>query len=252
MPLTFPELTLPPPQKPIVNVKFPSYPPPTSNTALYLGPNGSLGTTAAKDEASASYRAEVNPKDEASFAEEITFRHKFATPTWLVGYSWIALHVSSDQDDIDVFVQLQKQDASGKALQCMNVPLNELIPAVKDASEVADSCFLKYHGPSGVLRATHAGTKVSQPNAWPEYRNDSQEKIKPGTVVRLEIPIWLTGISFEAGEYLAIKVSGHYMGFMEFEPLNGASHRNKGKPTIYFGGKYDNHLVVPLIDPISV
>lgn len=237
-------------QRPVVNVKFPSYPPRASNTKFYLRPNGGLSINPAKDNTSVSYLADVNPKEAASAAEEITFSHQFTAPTWLVGYSWLVLHVSSDQDDIDVFVQIRKLDASGKALQCMNVPLDELIPAVKDSSEVADSCFLKYLGPTGDLRASHAVTKVSKPNSWPEYRNDSREPIKPGTVVRLEIPIWPTGISFEAGESLAVKVSGHYMSFMEFEPLNGASHRNKGKHTIYFGGQYDSHLVVPLIDPI--
>jgi predicted acyl esterase len=244
------ELTTPL-QKPVANVVFPSYPPKATTTKFYLGPNGGLSSNPVKDDASASYLADVNPKEAESAAEEITFSHKFTTPTWLVGYSWLVVHVSSEQDDIDVFVQVQKLDASGKALQCMNIPLDELVPAVKDSSEVANSCFLKYNGPSGVLRASHAGTKVSSPDAWPEYRNDSQKAIEPGTVVRLEIPIWPTSISFKASESLAVKVAGHYMGFMEFEALNGASHKNKGKQTIYYGGQYDSHLVVPLMGPVT-
>jgi hypothetical protein len=105
--------------------------------------------------------------------------------------------------------------------------------------ETANRILHEYASVAGVLRATHAGTKIPSfdPNAWPEYRNDQKEAaIKTGHVYRLEVPIWPAGIPFEAGESLVLKVAGHYMSMMEFDFLNnqpnlenkGASHAPPG------------------------
>lgn len=177
--------------------------------------------------------------------------------TWLIGYSWLNISISNDgDDDIDVFAQLGKQDASGEQLVNMNVALNELIPPVNHHTEAADTCFLKYLGPTGSMRASHAITKVEPrpgrfTGEWPEYTNTTRKAIPAGTVAKLEIPIWPTGIVFEEGEYLTLKVSGHYMSFMEFDFLYGSSHANKGRHTVHIGGDFDSHLVVPLLDPLA-
>ncbi|KAJ0293513.1 hypothetical protein CBS470a_001718 [Colletotrichum nupharicola] len=188
--------------------------------------------------------------------EELFFSYKFTKETWLLGYSWIVLNIANEsQDDIDVFVQLGKSDVSGQQLINMNVPLEDLVPPAKSPSEVADSCFLKYLGPTGALRGSHAVTKVKNTNKfsgdWPEYTNTSRKAIPAGTVTKLEIPIWPTGIFYGPGESLTLKVSGHYMSYMEFPHLYGASHRNKGRHTIHFGGETKSYLVLPLTDPIS-
>lgn len=204
-----------------------------------------------------SYDAAYLPKHPLEGGEEVLFRYKFTKKTWLVGYSWLNVSISNDSDDeIDVFAQLGKQDASGTQLVNMNVPLKDLIPPVDRHTEAADTCFLKYLGPTGSLRGSHAVTKVTpKPGRftgdWPEYTNTSRKAIPAGTVAKLEVPIWPTGIIFEEGEYLTLKVSGHYMSFMEFDFLYGAAHANKGRHTIHIGADSDSHLVVPLLDPLA-
>lgn len=204
-----------------------------------------------------SYDASYHPKHPLQGGEELLFKYKMPKKTWLIGYSWLNISISNDgDDDIDVFAQLGKQDASGEQLVNMNVALNELIPPVNHHTEAADTCFLKYLGPTGSMRASHAITKVEPrpgrfTGEWPEYTNTTRKAIPAGTVAKLEIPIWPTGIVFEEGEYLTLKVSGHYMSFMEFDFLYGSSHANKGRHTVHIGGDFDSHLVVPLLDPLA-
>ncbi|KAK7222944.1 hypothetical protein V2G26_010947 [Clonostachys chloroleuca] len=242
----------------VVNIPLESYPiPNTKHTKLYLGFSQKLELSPQRETQALSYDASYHPKHPLQGGEELLFKYKMPKKTWLIGYSWLNISISNDgDDDIDVFAQLGKQDASGEQLVNMNVALNELIPPVNHHTEAADTCFLKYLGPTGSMRASHAITKVEPrpgrfTGEWPEYTNTTRKAIPAGTVAKLEIPIWPTGIVFEEGEYLTLKVSGHYMSFMEFDFLYGSSHANKGRHTVHIGGDFDSHLVVPLLDPLA-
>ncbi|KAF3031121.1 hypothetical protein E8E11_000306 [Didymella keratinophila] len=235
---------------PIANIETKQYPiPEAKQTKFYMAPNGALSITLDSSSTSESYQSDIIPHGMDSDSEELVFSIKFDKPTWLVGYSKAVMYLSADHaDDLDVFVQLRKLDASGGKTLQLNIPANALIPPAKDASEVADSCFLKYYGPNGSLRASHAVTKIesTKNDSWPTYTNDRQEKITPGTVVRLEVPIWPAGMAFGAGESLAIKVSGHYMSTMEVAQLNGMTHsENKGKHNLHYGGEFGSYIEVP-------
>lgn len=243
-------------QEPIENAITTAYPvPEAKQTKFYLTSSGKLSVSPASQSESASYQSDIIPKGVDNDPEELTFSTKFDSPTWLVGYSRAVLHLSADvADDLDVFVQLRKLDASGNKTLQLNVPANKLIPPVKSASEVSDSCFLKYYGPNGALKASHAVSKVDSTayDSWPQYTNKVQEKIKPGTVVKLEVPIWPGGMAFDAGESLQVKISGHYMSPMEMEMLNGATiTENKGKHTLHFGGETESYIEVPLAKPFG-
>ncbi|KAM0231397.1 hypothetical protein ACHAPO_008507 [Fusarium lateritium] len=242
----------------VVNIPLESYPiPKTKNTKLYLGSAEKLVLSPQKEAQALSYDATHLPKHPLQGGEELLFRYKIPKKTWLIGYSWLNISISNDShDDIDVFAQIGKQDASGEQLVNMNVPTKELIPPVSHHTEAADTCFLKYLGPTGSLRGSHAITKVDPTpgrftGEWPEYTNTTRKAIPAGTVAKLEVPIWPTGIVFEEGEYLTLKVSGHYMSFMEFNFLHGASHANKGRHTVHIGSDSDSYLVVPLLDPLA-
>jgi hypothetical protein len=243
-------------QPPIENVAIKAYPvPEAKNTKLYLSSNGFLSTTPSDESSSLSYQADYEAKIDESDTEELSFTFTFSEPTWLVGYSKAVLHLSCDSsEEIDVFVQLRKLDASGNVLQNLNVPLDQLQPPKSTAAEVSNSCFLKYLGPNGALRASHAGTILPRgdEDLWPEYAHDFTTPIKLDTIIRLEVPIWPSGITFDKGESLMLKVSGHYMNLMEFEALNGKSRiENKGCHVLHYGGNFDSHLVVPLTKPLS-
>ncbi|KAF7168151.1 hypothetical protein CNMCM5623_001253 [Aspergillus felis] len=241
-------------KEPVENIPFPSYPvPQTQYTKLFLTQSGTLSQRPSSSSSRLSYQSDIVPTKPDHNPEELLFRYTFERPTWLIGYSKAVLYVSAEvAQDLDVFVQLRKMDRSGTILQHMNVPVEGLVPPKAHPDEVPNSCFLKYLGPTGVLRATHAGTMVpSTQDAWPEYRHDwKNAAVEAGQVCRLEVPIWPGGIAFEAGEALVLKVAGHYMSMMEFEFLNHQTDiENKGRHTVHLGAEHDSHLVVPLVEP---
>lgn len=228
--------------------------PQTQYSKLFLTGSKQLSLTRPDDSSRLSYQADFVPTQPDGIAEELVFAYQFQQPTWLIGYSKAILYVSADiAQDLDVFVQLRKMNTSGEILQHMNVPLDQLVPPKSSADEVPNSCFLKYLGPTGVLRATHASTQIpsSDSNTWPRYRHDKKEEaVDPNQAYRLEVPIWPSGITFEAGESLILKVAGHYMSLMEFEFLNHhPDTANIGRHTLHLGYEDGSHLIVPFVEP---
>ena len=98
----------------------------------------------------------------------------------------------------------------------------------------------------GWLRASHRELDEEKSTPYqPVHKHQKELKLKPGEVVPLEIEIWPTSILFEAGETLRLIVQGKdilaYPGFGHTETIN------QGKHVIHMGGKFDSHLLVPII-----
>jgi len=65
----------------------------------------------------------------------------------------------------------------------------------------------------------------------------------------VEIEIWPSGTVFQQGEKLRVLVQGSDI-YVEQKGLAQNGHFatvNKGEHVIYTGGKYDSHLLVPVI-----
>lgn len=155
-----------------------------------------------------------------------------------------------DHNDLDVFVQLRKASSSGALLQNINIPLTAL--GVSSAKEVVTINSNKYLGPSGILRASRRTLDhgLSKPY-WPVHSHlkEDEKKVPEGEIVRLEIGIWPTGIVFEAGEMLVLKVAGHPLVLAEFEPLRGRfAAENKGRHFLHFGDGCESFVEIPLVD----
>ncbi|KAL3449884.1 Alpha/Beta hydrolase protein [Aspergillus insuetus] len=187
-----------------------------------------------------SYNAE-NPMDFAKFT------YTFPTRTQLVGIPKAVLYMHCDDyDDMDVFLVLSKLSASGELMFNLNIPWKGLpVSTIDEIPADKRTEVILYQGPTGILRASQRAIDTSKsmhPN-WPFYPNDKQEKISPGTVVRLEIGIWGMGVQYEAGESLQLRVSGHYQGFSNFGTHEHV--QNKGRHWVHVGGEYNSHLVLP-------
>ena len=78
--------------------------------------------------------------------------------------------------------------------------------------------------------------------------------MKPGEIVSCEIPILPSATLFRKGETLRLEISGLYRGAQRIEvPFDYSGETvNKGMPTIYTGGKFDSHLLVPIAPPKTV
>lgn len=190
----------------IANRPEDNYPPArTEYHTLYLDSGkGSLSYRKPKEHATASYIADKWEED------GVHFTYTFNKYTEILGPSKVKLFMSTeDKDDMDVYVIIRKPDVDGNLLLSLNVPLDKQ-PHGTTFDEVDNLNLYKHNGPAGRLRASKRGLgqdpmlseaqrKQQAPTElWLPY--DKKEKIPRGTVVELDIPIWPTGLAFEAGE----------------------------------------------------
>lgn len=164
-----------------------------------------------------------------------------------------------EANDLDVYVIIRKLDAQGRALLNTNIPLKDLPPGIKD-TDVPDLNIFKYVGPNGRLRASHREFSEIDPGLDTEqhkvlypaniYRShDVEDKVNPGDVVCLEIPLWPSGIIFHAGEAMRLEVKGHEVCLPEFPALGRVpTNLNRGSHVVYSGKEYPSSIIVPLIE----
>ncbi|EXM21248.1 Xaa-Pro dipeptidyl-peptidase, C-terminal [Fusarium oxysporum f. sp. vasinfectum] len=196
----------------------------------------------------------INSYEGRSLSDGLTFTAKFDVTTELAGYPKAVLHMSCpDHDDFDVVVQIRKIDNKGRQLSHLNYPCPVAIDQVPDVNTA------KTLGPQGFLRASHhvslnaeGGPIVSDDSSRETdvlYSHRVRQPITLGTTVRLEIPIWPIGMVFAAGEGIALNVSGHDMCLPETDlcRLTEPEDENIGRHYVHTGGKYDSHLIIPVI-----
>lgn len=182
-------------------------------------------------------------------SEELYFTYTFPSPCALVGTARAVLYMACEAaDDMDVFVQIRKADVSGNILRHINIPaVNRKSCNMPEPVDLINP--LVYLGPTGCLRASHrALDKKLSSQWWPEHNYSAKQPLRPGEVIKLDIGLWQTGIYFEPGEKLVLKVSGHNMTLAEFPDLRGAMPSfNKGKHSLHVGGSFQSRLVIPMI-----
>ncbi|KAL4900243.1 hypothetical protein BDW74DRAFT_162318 [Aspergillus multicolor] len=230
--------------QPLANIVEPNFPlPRTVYRKAYLDPKGELLIDSpSSDSGTVSYNSE-DPKDMAKFT------YTFQECTQLVGIPKAVLYMRCDEhDDMDIFLVLSKLSASGEVMFNLNIPWKGLpVSSIEEIPADKRTEVILYQGPTGILRASHRAIDASKSmhENWPFHPHEREEKISPGTVVRLEIGIWGMGVEYEAGESLQLRIAGHYQGISNFGTSDHV--RNKGKHWVHVGGKYDSHLVLPFV-----
>jgi hypothetical protein len=191
------------------------------------------------------------------------FHHRFSAYTELIGFSQVRLYMScAETDDMDVYVILRKLDADGQPLLQMNIPLESLPPGTAP-SDVPNLNIFKYVGPNGRLRASHrrlsADPTLSKEQslmlapalAWSSH--ETEEKIPPGQIVCLDIPLWPSGIIFEPGESIRLEIKGHEVTLPEFPALDRVpTNLNRGKHVVHSGPEYPSSIVLSMASGDSV
>ena len=238
----------------VVNRSEPEYPPSyVEHRTFFLdGKTAVMSEGSAPSEASStSYHSDSWDDDGAHFV------HKFSTYTELIGYSQVKLYMScAENDDLDVYVICRKLDVDNQPLMQMAIPL-EALPRGTTAEDVPNLNIFKYLGPNGRLRASHrqlgadpALTKeqtamLAPAVAW--HPHDSEDKIPPGQIVSLDIPLWPSGIIFEPGESIRLEIKGHEVTLPEFPALDRVpGNLNRGKHVIHTGPEHPSSIVLSL------
>jgi len=173
---------------------------------------------------------------------QATFTIRFDKDTDLTGHVKLRLWVEADgADDMDLFVRVQKLDEQGNPFY---------VPVVG----YPDGGF------RGWLRVSHRELDEARSTPYQPYHTHRREQLlKPKEIVPVDIEIWPMGMIWHAGQQLRVIVSGHFILPWELlkhlppEALEALPTRfvmrNKGNHIIHTGGKYDSHLLVPVIPP---
>ncbi len=161
-----------------------------------------------------------------------TFTITFQEDTELTGYMKLRLWVEAEgAEDMDLFITVQKLDEEGN-----------FIPAL-----LMDE---PHPGFPGKLRVSHRELDEEESTEYqPIHTHRNGQLLKPGEIVPVDIEIWPMSMLWHAGEQLRVVISGHYIREEGWtEPFTWAL-RNRGYHIIHTGGKYDSHLLVPVIPP---
>jgi predicted acyl esterase len=203
----------------------------TQYTKLYLhASRGSLERKPPETQSSVAYDllAVGKPPRRAQF--DFTFDQ----PTDLIGHMKLKLWAAAESgDDMDIFVAIQKLDASGN-----------LVPFAF-WSQFED-------GPValGWLRASHRELDTEKSTEFqPVLAHRSERKLAPGEIVPLEIEIWPSGTRFEAGETLRLVVQGSDI-YNYPKPTMCDRHEdtvNRGRHLLFTGGQHNSFLLVPVV-----
>lgn len=157
----------------------------------------------------------------------------FAEPTEITGPAKLRLWLEAkDADDADIFVVLQKVNAAGEIVK---FPFF----AFTDDGNVA----------LGWLRASHRELDpVRSSDHRPFHTHRSEQRLSPGEIVPLDIEIWPSCTHFEAGETLRLVVLGRdFQLYPDEMPVARHETRNAGRHVIHTGGRYDTHLLLPIV-----
>ncbi|KAK6835625.1 hypothetical protein RU639_002365 [Aspergillus parasiticus] len=208
----------------------------------FLGASGTISFDGADvSNSRACYNSESN--------DHLAFTYRCDRIIQIMGLPKAVLYMSCpDHNDMDVYVTIEKLDADGKQMQNLNIPWKGIPVTSFDEIEPEQATeVIVYKGPMGILRASHRAIdedKSIHPN-WPFHPHDREDKITPGTIVRLDIGIWAMGIEYEAGEQIRVVVSGRSRSVSKFG--SGRYSINRGQHYLHLGGEYASHVVLPFV-----
>ena len=156
------------------------------------------------------------------------------------------LWVRTSTTDADFFVTLRLLDPQGKdvTFQGANAPA---VPVT-----------------NGWLRLSHRQPDARRSTQWrPFYVHVEPQPVEPEADYAIDVEIWPTSVVVPAGYTLALTIQGEDFAFPHltegmfrgsFPFLHGGRDPKVfgGRQTILTGGKYDSHLLLPLIPPLSL
>jgi predicted acyl esterase len=197
----------------------------TRYTPFYLGPSGSMSLDKPAAETQTRYHATEG---------SAVFRYRFDRDTELTGHMKLKLWVSTTEgDDMDLFVVVDKLDSSGAT-----VPFTYF--SVFEDGPVA----------LGWLRVSHRELDRKRSTPYQPWLLHQRElRLKPNEIVAAEIEILPSGTLFRAGEAIRVTVQGRetYRPKQRGPEMKHGPLRNQGEHVLHTGGRYDSHLLAPVV-----
>ncbi|WP_191229302.1 CocE/NonD family hydrolase [Aurantiacibacter xanthus] len=165
-----------------------------------------------------------------------SFDYRFKEETEITGEASLRLWVEAEgSDDMDLFVALEKLDSNGEKVGFIFYAFYEYGPVAL-----------------GWQRVSHRALDEARSSPGrPVHTHRSEERLKPGDIVPVEIELWPFSTRFAAGESLRVIVAGADIyrreeGVMLPFPMHEET-RNAGTHIFHSGGAYDSVLRLPVI-----
>ena len=220
-------------------------------TKYYLEPakktrgdaEGTLGTTAPKSSGKLTYSTSVMTKAGVASASWTStavgnlgrLGVSFETAPMpqdmeVTGPVNLVMWVSSTTEDMDILATIRNIDPDGKEVWEIGQQQQD-VPVAK-----------------GWLRVSHRklDSKLSLPYR-PYHTHDERQWLKKDEVVKVEVEIWPTSMVFKKGHRIRLDIQPRDgVGSAPYTHYHG-DYNSGGRNTIYTGGKYASHLLLPVI-----
>lgn len=189
---------------------------------LYLhATDGTLSEEPDTQEATATYQIADNGS--------VSFGYTFQEDTEVLGYGKLRLFVEADgSDDMDLFISIGRFDAQGKPI---------MMPF-----------FGQPHGGrSGQFRVSHRELDAERSTEnKPVQLHKNIQKLTPGQIVQVDIPLWPFGFVWHKGEKLSVIIKGTPTAAAQTVMTQAKwGTVNQGTHIIHAGGKYESYLLIP-------
>lgn len=221
----------------------------TWRTLFLDGATGSLGDAVPGNEAMAEYAGDSL---ESSVKFHLVADKDFEITGHLNLHLWVE---ATDAADMDLFAALYKESPDGRRLHHITLRAPQARAFVQSLENNGQlPATLSYTGPVGRLRVSHRSLDPERSTASePVLAHTSEELLTPGQRVPVELSLWPISMLVHAGERLVVEIAGHPVG-----PLANEAHtlpggdlqlptRNRGRHRIHTGGKYDSHVMLPVV-----
>jgi predicted acyl esterase len=167
------------------------------------------------------------------------FDVRFDQDTELTGHMKLKLWVSAEEaNEMDLIVGLKKLNTNGEEVHFYGTAM---------------SAYVRGGVARGWLRVSQRELDEEKSRPWqPFLKHQGEQKLKPGEIVPVEIEILPSSTLFRKNETLRLVVQGKDL--IEGPPWGWLGYRrlaNRGKHSIYAGGRYDSYLLVPVIPASS-
>lgn len=163
-------------------------------------------------------------------------RHVFSEDTELTGYMKLRLWVearptgaSPPPTDMVLFAGVDKLGAGGERMRFYG--------SVGNHADLLSR---------GLLAVSRRALDEARSSEWePCLRNDRDQPLQPGEIVRVEIALQPSSTFFRSGEGLAVTISPNEI--VPSPPYVKANGANRGLHVLHVGGPHDAHLLIPII-----
>jgi predicted acyl esterase len=165
------------------------------------------------------------------------FDFKFTEATELSGYMKLRVSVEArpgktgekSPDDMALFIAINKLDQDGNSVHFNgSVGINEDMVT------------------RGWCKVSRRELDPVESTEWhPVQTGDSEQKLKAGEIVPVDIELYPSSTFFAAGESLQLIVAPDEI--ISSTPYKKSTACNHGNHVLHFGGRYDSYLLIPII-----